>query len=488
VNIPSGHWSSEYLKAISIEAWIKVKSCAEMADASLVISITNLMNDVVVLKTISLQGDKIAMETWFKASTTLETGNYIYTAGDRIRIYLWNEGCSDVLIDDLTVIFGEQTLPGKNVNPSWAPGSASVNTPPYRPIFLVPEDIGNNDRLSFTAQHREIPDDARFFTGSYCNPNRSLTEILVAFPGHIDQYYWEPAEREFAHREFGVPKLTKNILENSNIQSGDLDGNGLDELLIISNADDSISLISFDGTIGKVDWKKVAFPEKKQYKNLILFDAIQGGPFELLAIRADGNWDLLHLQNNTWIKFSSSNGGVTFPNQQHGALIIYPLSFHGSGAYLLCTYFPKSRSKSSYRVYQFDPQQKAPVSSIKVLNGMGLFLGTDTLSMNDQYRSCGQAADGTPLFLRERNDWRYDLKLIQFTDSTYSILGSIDFETDQEGINPKYYERLDLMTGCFLKPNEWSLLLIGRKGKNDQKAGALSESVRIYRFPIPDQK
>lgn len=127
--------------------------------------------------------------------------------------------------------------------------------------------------------------------------------------------------------------------------------------------------------------------------------------------------------------------------------------------------------KCSYTLKVYDPSGKRFVSCFP--GKYGLFqkiFGLDTLKPADRFYCGSFGPNGSPMVLRYNRDWRYDLKEISFSDSTYHILNNIDFAGYSADHNPKYYEVLKLIPGRFTG-NQCSFIVIGRNCKNKDYDG-----------------
>ena len=83
--------------------------------------------------------------------------------------------------------------------------------------------------------------------------------------------------------------------------------------------------------------------------------------------------------------------------------------------------------------------------------------------------------------LRYNRDWRYDLKQIRFSDSTFRVLANIDFLGYENDHNPKYYEMLKIIPGNFTDAKKTSLMVIGRN-KTKPAAQILPDMIGVYSF------
>jgi len=238
-----------------------------------------------------------------------------------------------------------------------------------------------------------------------CNGNKAEAKVRVL---------WSSEEPELA----GI-----GLTEETQVTSGDLNGNGTDELLLFDN---------------KGSWKILQFTPS--------------GSFGSWTTLADGNEYKLREWNRSLVEFSAT-AAPYLPGEKRD---------------LVLTRFRDLKSgKEAYTLLRFLPGDNKFVKVFHDIHGsVGLTIGIDTLKLSDQLFP-GTFHHGKPVsFLRYNRDWRYDLKEICFNDSTFRTLTSVDFTGYQEDRNPKYYEILNLHTGKWLDPDITSILVVGRNCKD----------------------
>ena len=130
----------------------------------------------------------------------------------------------------------------------------------------------------------------------------------------------------------------------------------------------------------------------------------------------------------------------------------------------------KSGKKFNSSLLRFDLAKSAFVlPDQNTFDGKLKIIGLDTLKPSDIFLFGDFRGNKEPQVLRYNRDWRFDLKQLRFNDTTFSILGNIDFQGYEKDHNPKYYGILKICEGRFIDPAHTSLLLIGRNCKNWDK-------------------
>jgi len=113
-------------------------------------------------------------------------------------------------------------------------------------------------------------------------------------------------------------------------------------------------------------------------------------------------------------------------------------------------------------------------------DGMGRKVGIDSLKNTDWLCPVMMQEGRGVEIMRRRNDWRYDLKLLDLNDSSYNVNGNIDFAGYAEDHNPKYQEYLQIVPGYFIYPDRTSLLVIARQRQGLKEKTVFPNTVQIY--------
>jgi hypothetical protein len=137
----------------------------------------------------------------------------------------------------------------------------------------------------------------------------------------------------------------------------------------------------------------------------------------------------------------------------------------------------KSDQRYSYTIHRFNPG-KLIWESTYPHSIYGEISGIDTLKPLDRFFVAGTR--NSPKIFRYNRDWRFDLKEISFNDSSFSIHSCVDFQRFDLDHNPKYYESLRLVPGCFQDPAQFSWMVIGKNAPGQGNEKILPDFIHLY--------
>jgi hypothetical protein len=105
----------------------------------------------------------------------------------------------------------------------------------------------------------------------------------------------------------------------------------------------------------------------------------------------------------------------------------------------------------------------------------------DTLYPENTYFATDVNGDGISELISYDHSWRFDMKLIRFTEKNYQILGNIDFSGYEADHNPKYYENLMITAGHYTDSKTFSFFTVCR---NNKPIIDLPETLGIYSLKL----
>jgi len=210
---------------------------------------------------------------------------------------------------------------------------------------------------------------------------------------------------------------TWNITPGDDYYAGDFNGNGTDELLCINKASESWHLYELEEIGGgNMEWNLIS----------------SGGPNL-------GNFSVVDIEKVAVGKFTIQTGINTTKDMLFTAK---PSGIPGEPGWFGLQIFSLS-ANSFFGTFN---------------NGNNLLIGTEILNGEDQFYGVQLDMDAKSELLRYNRRWRFDLKSVQYEDSSplnkdFIVNGNVDFKGYDytSSKNPKYASDLKLIYGRFDK-------------------------------------
>jgi hypothetical protein len=494
------------MKAVALSAWVYVFPSSEEPEGSLVFTITNTVGVNTCWKGISLHGAYVPRDKWFKISGTFDLSDFQIRPDDRIQIYFWNNSDTKILSDDFYVVFGTQA-PRRGdsamVDMTRNGYQPRLNIPPF-PVHLLNQEQtvnGNETGLDITPNDRIV---TGRFTGSQGGPE----SVFVVKPDGTPALYHCCPENGFVRIEMDCSASLKEVLAGAKIMTGSFTGTGSDQLLFAGEKE--IVLAGVDKAVNpcgkgpgvslKEIWRSdgpgINGIRYNRPEAVIPCDLNGDRVMELLLVTDGGSWELLRFSTNGWtgIAKGSENRMGEWDDKYYDFTITAGPFIKGSSQDQLLTVFnEKSKPRYNYSLVRFNAAEKKFVKALPGREGTaGLTVGHDTLKPGDRFFFGRFHPGGGTGFLRYNRDWRFDLKEMEFNDSTFVILENVDFTGYEKDQNPKYFEVLKLVPGRITDPSITSLMVIARNCKDPNYHGGdcrewennpnLPNTLRIYSF------
>lgn len=95
---------------IACSAWLYIADARSTPDASLIVMIRNKKGRELFSSAITVKGDAIPQQKWFKISGSFEIKDIVLSPDDIVSVYLWNNSKCTIYMDDLLTVFGEQKM------------------------------------------------------------------------------------------------------------------------------------------------------------------------------------------------------------------------------------------------------------------------------------------------------------------------------------------------------------------------------------------
>ncbi|MEI7491380.1 MAG: hypothetical protein WCK92_08280 [Bacteroidota bacterium] len=492
----AGELGVDKLKYISVSAWVYVKPGADPVNAALVLAASNNMGVNICWKGIGLKDPLVPRGKWFKMSGQLDLGEVKFSSDTRLQMYFWNNSNTDILIDDYYLVYGgPQSRRGDTtyVDLTKGPFQPKFNYPPFPVRCLRMSAIGGMEGTSLIpggekTQGVILPSDP-VISGVFLPGNGSKDVLFVIPPSGKPSIFSYCSESNSFRRAsvelpvaLPVPACGKQYLLAGKFASGETE-----QLLYIGEK--TCCLCKFSSKAGvckegnniaaELLWQSEKF-ETLAFdfgKPLLAADFDGDGICELLSVEEGGAWKLY--------KFLAGKPGGNWNVITQGKDAVEDWKFAAGKGSLTAGHFIPGRAqagvlsvvengkdrKCSYTLRFYNPSRKQFVSFFpEKTRGYGKIAGLDTLKPSDKFICGNFGENGSPMVMQYNRDWRYDLKEITFSDSTYHILNTVDFTGYAADHNPKYYEVLKLIPGRFTG-NQCSFIVIGRNARNKDYDG-----------------
>jgi len=496
------------LSAVSMSCWVYVFPTTNEINGALVFAASNNVGVNVCWKGIYLSGEGIPRGKWFKISGYADLSEVKFKPGYKLQIYFWNNSRSDILADDYRIVFGaEKSRKGDSAFVDMTSGNAFVpkfNYPPFQNFYLDKVDIGNQNSsfliCSEVMKEGEITSKDLIIAGNFLRKTGVSDDLLVIkTDGTPELFPFCTETGRFSKVVFSSLSGQTSGSKTTFVAKGKFVDGSTDQILLggenglmLGTAEISGNPCNSSAVVQakfKVLWKSSG----ELYKgvkigsstHLICGDFNGDNLTELLAVKENGSWALLKFNNRKeagkWelISAGEQDPAKAWNYMENEVNITSGRFLKNAGQDVLLTVFRgRKRGDTGYLIYSYHPDGGRFVSHFPgSQNLLGKTIGLDTLKTSDQFFTGDFNGDGEQDVFRYNQDWRYDLKQIKFNDSTFRILGNVDFRGYTGDHNPKYYEQLVLLR--FMDPASTGFLVIAR---NSKEYPFLPNAVQRYSF------
>ena len=492
----AGELGKNKLKFISVSAWIYVAPGSDPVNGALVLAASNNVGVNIAWKGIGLKDPMVPRGKWFKMSGQFELNNEKFSDDTRLQMYFWNNSNTDIYVDDYYLVYGGPT-PRKGdttyVDLTKGPYQSRFNYPPFPVRFLRMAEIAGMQGVIISQGPGKVggmlmPSDP-MISGLFLSGNSSR-DVLFTLPsvGKPLVYAWCPESNSFRKSVVELPVATNRSPETDYMLKGKFLAGESEQLLYMGEKScflyqfSSRNPVCHDGNVVKADllWQSVNFEGMKSdpLKPLLAGDFDGNGLSEILSVDQGGNWKIYSF------KPGRGKEAAAFVLTAEGREKLADWSFENGKVQLNAGHFipaqagtailavsENSQGKYAYSLRMYNPRSKQFVSVFNAKYGnYGRIVGIDSLRTSDLFFCGNFGQNASPMVLRYNREWRYDMKEISFSDSTYHIIDNIDFAGYPEDHNPKYYEVLKLIPGRFTG-SQASFIVIGRNCKSRDNDG-----------------
>lgn len=461
-----GEIAAAELKLITITAWIK--PIDDDPDIYLVAEVKSQDGSSIYYEARNTRASKEGFPTgkWKKLRAQFKLPGDKITANDVVNVYIWNKTESEFYADDLEVNYGEQHARGGTepvVNTSNIPATGYTFHQPDGPLPLktMPKvALKNNDS--------NIPDGSTpvyaFYpqtAGKFVATEQQTDQLLVVSPAAVLLYAYCATQHGF-HMLCAAPLSgIAGWMGVAQVCAGDFDKDGRDEAFIYNPVTASGKLIRFGAattsTCGTITEKPSVTDVQVKTGDKIpsALSQVVAGDFN-----NDGKAEFIVADigsTTVWIGSRSGDGQLTVQSIADVALLQDAKSANafslntlpaGAGTSLLvswqtaghgaCKSFRLNNNCSALQPTTTGLESLTASGAIRIMSG----------DFSPAYNAAALVID---------RSWKFDARFVTGTGATGQLY-HFDFAGFTPGKNPKYYEKLNLVSGAFVRPGQLSIV------------------------------
>jgi hypothetical protein len=469
-------------KEAELGAW--VYSDAGKIRGNLMFQIVDKENSLKYSFAITLD-DATPENKWFYMSGKALPNSYQSAQGDIIKVYYWNICPNEVYLDDVILVFGRQQTKGNkpllDATPKGFQFIKQNNRPPY-PDFFADKITSVQTIYSQDGKKKLYIDiDDRLLPGYFIPLANHAEQILVLRKAQPCAMIWyNPEKQEFSFRAVDLKIDYELDLLDDLWVSADINGDGTDELIHSPKSSGALFVYGFNRTTQKAELISNQFlKDNIRIWQLMRFSGNNAKKSSLLDVDMEGRVFILNFEKNQWEIKSLGQIKEAGPIFQSKNKIITGNFYEPGVVNILLLYHLDNSPRYYYKLYEVDPSGG---KNSCILQG-NFNNKCDTLYPENTYFAYDVDGNGTDELISYGSPWRFDMKLIAFTDQGYNILGNIGFHGYEKDHNPKYYENLMLTAGYFTGNKTLDFFTVCR---NKTPVPDLPDAISTYSFNFPN--
>jgi hypothetical protein len=307
--------SSVPFKKIALSAW--VYPLTDKPVTVLTASIVNDKKETVFWGGKSTEKQPFPKNAWTKINASYDLPFEKIGSEDVIQVNIWNQGKTDVIVDDLEIVYGAQPErrglsstndPNLFYEKHFVP---QKNKPPFQTIYFEKQEINNENSTFITPDKKNdltdfSPND-EFLAGNFIADKNNLDEIICIKKMRSGLFSYSPGNKQFQIAWESTNAGDPIWNDNNQAYSGDFNNDGKCDVLMLNKKNSTWTIIDFDGKNWNVltkgnekelnkSWiKKNPVPSAEIFKPsdiLLPGDYIGDAKEELLKLNFDWRYDL----------------------------------------------------------------------------------------------------------------------------------------------------------------------------------------------------
>lgn len=235
--------SASPIKKISLSVW--VYPLTDNDTTMLVASVVNSKNETVFWQGKSSEGLHFQKNKWTKINSSCELPIEKISPQDILTVSIWNKGKTDVIVDDLEIVYGDS--PERRGEPSTIDATAiyekrfvgEKNKPPFKTIYFEKQELKKGeDHFS--------PND-EFIVGDFFVDKNGQEEILSIGDAYKGLYSYSLETKQF--KKLWETELAGDSIWNkiNTFYCGDFNSDGKQDILVVDKNNKDWGIIDFNG-------------------------------------------------------------------------------------------------------------------------------------------------------------------------------------------------------------------------------------------------
>ena len=272
--------STSPLKIVSMSAWIY--PLTDITTTLLTASVSNSKNESVFWDGKATESNYFPKNKWTKINALFKLPFDKIDPEDVLSVNIWNRGKTDVIVDDLEVVYGD--LPERRGSVSTIDDNSIYektfvpvrNKPPFNTFYFQKEEINNGNSYFINSDKKDLvadfsPND-NFLIGNFVPDKNGLDEIIcIKDGGSIQGLFAYSSETKDFKKLWDNTNSGDSLWNNrNNYYCGDYNSDGKTDVLLVDKKSSEWGIIDFNGK-GWVALSKGKGPKKEWLTKKELF-------------------------------------------------------------------------------------------------------------------------------------------------------------------------------------------------------------------------